>query len=62
VEVLEREASGGGGDGQPGRDGSGSADQGHREGSRDDGREGSREGGREGHHRTRHRHRGPRES
>ena len=62
VEVLEREASGGAGDGQPGRDGSGSADQGHREGSRDDGREGSREGGREGHHRTRHRHRGPRES
>jgi polyribonucleotide nucleotidyltransferase len=62
VEVLEREASGGAGDGPPGRDGSGSADQAHREGSRDDGREGSREGGREGHHRTRHRHRGPRES
>jgi polyribonucleotide nucleotidyltransferase len=62
VEVLEREASGGAGDGQPDRDAPGSADQGHREGSREDGYEGNREGGRDGHHRTRHRHRRPRES
>jgi polyribonucleotide nucleotidyltransferase len=59
VEVIEREASGGAGDGQPGRDASGPADQGHRESSREDGHEGNREGGREGHHRTRHRHRRP---
>ncbi len=58
VEVVEREAADGHGDGQPGRDGAGSADQGPRESSR----EGSRDGNREGHHRTRHRHRGPRES
>jgi polyribonucleotide nucleotidyltransferase len=62
VEVIEREASGGDGDSQPGRDASGSAEQGHREGSREDGHEGNREGGRDGHHRTRHRHRRPRES
>jgi polyribonucleotide nucleotidyltransferase len=59
VEVIEREASGGAGDGQPGRDASGPADQGHRESSREGGHEGNREGGREGHHRTRHRHRRP---
>jgi polyribonucleotide nucleotidyltransferase len=62
VEVIERDASGEAGDGQPGRDASGPADQGHRESSREDGHEGNREGGREGHHRTRHRHRRPRES
>jgi polyribonucleotide nucleotidyltransferase len=62
VEVIEREASGGAGDGQPGRDASGSADRGHRESSREDAHEGDREGGRDGHHRTRHRQRRPRES
>jgi polyribonucleotide nucleotidyltransferase len=62
VEVIEREASGGGGDGQPDRDASGSADRGHRESSREDAHEGNREGGRDGHHRTRHRQRRPRES
>ena len=62
VEVLEQEASGGDGDGQPGQDTPGPAGQGHRDGSREDGHEGNREGGREGHHRTRHRTRRPRES
>jgi polyribonucleotide nucleotidyltransferase len=62
VEVIEREASGGAGDGQPGRDAPGSADQDHRESGREDGHERNREGGREGHHRTRHRQRRPRES
>ena len=55
VEVAEREAAEGTGDGQPSRaDGAGSTD--------DRPREGQRDGGRDGHHRTRTRHRGPRES
>jgi polyribonucleotide nucleotidyltransferase len=58
VEVVEREAADGPGDGQPGRDAPGSASQEQREASR--GRSG--DGNREGHHRTRHRQRGPRES
>ena len=62
VEVLEQEASGGDGDGQPGQDTPGPAGQGHRDGSGEDGHEDNREGSREGHHRTRHRTRRPRES